>query len=133
MKLPTLKSIIICDQIIDDVVTRKKTLVGIFERIFAPQFPMQHGAMGIFFQLTGATGDFDFSMELADLHEDRVLGVAELPRARMENAAVISSFALVFQGLRFDHPGTYEFRLWCNKELIGQLPLNVIQVQAGTA
>ena len=128
MNLPSLKSILICDQIIDDVVTRKKTLVGIFERIIAKQFPVNHGTMGIFFQVTDVAGEFDFAMELADLSEDKVLGVAELPRARLDNAAVTSSFALMFQGLRFDHPGTYEFR-WCNKELLGQMPLYVNQME----
>lgn len=131
MRVPTVKSILICDQIIDDAITRKKTLVGIFERLFAHQFPVQHGMLGIFFQVTEAAGDFDFSMELADLDQEHVMGVAELPRARIDNAAGVSSFALSFQGLRFDHPGTYEFRLWCNKELIGQLPLQVVQLPSG--
>jgi len=132
MRRPILKSILICDQIIEDIVTRKKTLVGVFERLISPTFPIHHGNLGVFFQIVDAEGEYNFSLELADVENNITMGVAHLPTAKVESPVQVSNFALMFQGLRFEHPGVHEFRLWVGNELIGQHALNVLQVDKET-
>lgn len=127
MRRPTLKSMLVCDQIIEDVVTRKKTLVGLFERIAAPEFPTIHGSMGVFFQISDAEGPYEFAVELASIESNETLGVAKLPPAKIPSAAHTSNFALMFSGIKFERPGMHEFRLWCNGQVLGQHVLQVVQ------
>lgn len=129
MRKPVLKSILVCDQIIEDVVTRKKTLVGVFERVMSPTFPIHHGALGVFFQISDAEGEYQFSLELADVAHNKTMGVAQLPPTQIDSPVQVSNFALMFQGLRFENPGLHEFRLWVGSELIGQHALSVVQIE----
>lgn len=58
LDLPMGLVLVTCDQIIEDKLTGKKTLVGLFDRVQAAQFPCVHPAMAVLVSLTGARGEF---------------------------------------------------------------------------
>ncbi len=53
MTPPTVEGIILCDQIIQDRQSGKYTLVGVFDRIHAPQAPSIHPQISVFFNVVG--------------------------------------------------------------------------------
>lgn len=49
-------SLMICDQVITEAGTNKKSLIGVFNSISAGQFPCRHPKMCIFVSITGGHG-----------------------------------------------------------------------------
>jgi len=40
-------ALVVCDQIIEDKLTHKKSLIGIFNQIATPSFPCRHARMAV--------------------------------------------------------------------------------------
>jgi hypothetical protein len=51
---PSVQAFLVCDQVIEDSVTKKKSLIGLFTHLQAVSFPFQHSQMGLYFCLTDA-------------------------------------------------------------------------------
>ena len=118
---PTLNAMLLCDSVITEKDTNKKSLIGIFENINALKFPCTHYFLSIYIKLTGAKGSYRFRLELVDLEENVVIGKGETPET-LNIDDPLKTFELVFaiRGLTFKHPGKYEFRIFANNNIIGQ-------------
>jgi len=57
---PSVQAFLVCDQVIEDSVTKKKSLIGLFTHLQAMSFPFQHQQMGLYFCLTDAEGNYQF-------------------------------------------------------------------------
>ena len=75
---PSVQAFLVCDTIIVDQLTGKKSLIGTFTHLWAPQFPCQHPQMGVYFCFTDAEGTYEFELRLIFLDEDKVIGKASL-------------------------------------------------------
>ena len=51
-------ALILCDTIIEDSVTGKKSLIGLFSQIHAPTLPCIHQSMNILVSVTGGQGSY---------------------------------------------------------------------------
>lgn len=118
---PKANAMLICDQVITEQETNKKSLIGIFETVGAFQFPFAHPALSVYIKLTDAQGKYKFRLELLDLQKDTVIGKGEIPQ-EIVMTSPLQTHELVFQlgGLKFSHPGEYEFRIFANDKIFGQ-------------
>lgn len=110
--------------------TNKVTLVGIFDRIFGPGFPLQHLApVAIYARLMDAEGEYPIRIDLVRLDDEMTIGRAELTATitdRMSTHEVVVNFASGI--LVFEQPGAYEWRLFANGRHVGGLRMVVVQV-----
>ena len=60
---PTSLALIICDAVIDDRETHKKTLVGIFNNVNAEKVPFRHPELHVFISLTDGNGAYRARLE----------------------------------------------------------------------
>ena len=122
---------LICDYVITERGTNKKSLIGVFENIGAATFPCTHFAMSVYIKLTDAQGGYSFRLELVDLQSDMLIGKSEMPE-EVRVPSPLDAHELVFnlRGVRFMHPGKYEFRIFANDKIFGQKRLVVEQVDA---
>lgn len=109
---PTKEAMLLCDSIITEVGTGKKSLIGIFEDINAAQYPFEHHRLSVYLKFTSAQGKYVFRLELIDLKDNLVIGKANTPELDVPNK--LDSYELVFnlENLRFQHPGKYEFEVY---------------------
>ena len=56
-------ALLLCDSVIEDKYTGKKTLVGLFDRIQTLKLPCIHASMSIFVSLTGGHGKYPCQIE----------------------------------------------------------------------
>ena len=128
---PKLNAMLICDYVITERGTNKKSLIGVFENIGASTFPCTHFAMSVYIKLTDAQGGYKFRLELVDLQSDTLIGKSEMPE-EVRIPSPLDAHELVFnlRGVRFMHPGKYEFRIFANDRIFGQKNLVVEQVAA---
>lgn len=126
---PKANAMLICDSVITEERTGKKSLIGIFENINAFKFPCIHHALSVYVKLTGAHGSYKVRLELVDLRGDIVIGKNEIPENITINDPLVA-YEIVFNlgGLKFDHPGEYEFRFYANDMIVEHKTFLVRQI-----
>ena len=125
---PVCVAVVICDQVIEDSVTKKKSLIGLFTHLQALNFPFQHQQMGLYFCLTDAEGLYRFDIDLMYLNSEQLVCRATLPNIMIGDRLQISDFGINMPSLIFPAPGRYEFRLRMEGHLIAQKDFNVMQL-----
>ena len=115
---PSVKAILICDQIIHEYGTNKKSLIGIFEEIHLPRFPARYPRIAVYVNLTDAHGRYALELRLVSSSDGGQLGVGQTPPVQIDNPLKTCEFALQIQNLQFPQPGKFEFHVLANNELL---------------
>ena len=124
---PILKAMILCDQTIVEEGTRKRSLIGIFDRIQIRQFPAAHPAMSVYVQFREIEGIFDFMLELYDLTEEKTVHTAVVKDFHVKSRSFDCELVFNLLSVAFKHPGGYEFRIYVNDHVFGQKHFEVLK------
>ena len=130
---PSIQAFLVCDSVIEDSLTKKKSLIGIFTHLQAVTFPFQHHQVGLYFCLTDAEGTYHLEIDLVYVNTDQLVCRASLPDIAIQDRLQIADFGINLPALLFPAPGRYEFRLRMNGRVIAQKDFHVIQVPAPSA
>ena len=125
---PSIKAILICDQIIQEHVTGKKSLIGIFENIHIAKFPVSWPRIAVYINLTGAHGKYAMEIRLIDA-ENKQIGTVKPPEVEIDSPLRTCEFALHVNNVRFAKAGQYAFQILANDELLATKIFNVQQSQ----
>jgi hypothetical protein len=117
---PILKAMLLCDQTLVEEGSRKRTLIGLFDRIKSSQYPTTHPSMSIYVQFREIEGTFDFMLELFDLEEGRSMHRAVVTNYQVQDRSRDCELVFNLLSVRFEHPGDYEFRIYVNDFIFGQ-------------
>jgi hypothetical protein len=122
---PTVVSFLICDQVIDDKLSNKKSAIGIFNTILVPKMPTSIHQMAILASVTEIAGRAELEIRLIRDTDNQVLfsgkGAVEAP-----NPLAVVDLLFAMQGLRIPEAGQYAFELLCNSEILGRRRFQVI-------
>ena len=124
---PILKAMLLCDQTIVEEGTRKRSLVGIFDRVKVSQLPMLHPSMSVYVQFREIEGLFDFTLELYDLGDEKTLHKATIQSFKVQEKSRDCELVFNLLSVRFEHAGDYEFRIYVNDMIFGQKSFQVIK------
>lgn len=102
---------LLCDYVITDEATKKKSLIGVFDRVWATRFPTQHRPIALYARLYDAEGEHDVRVEYVKVGEERVLAEAK-GTLRVQDRKRPVEFALTLPAIPIPEPGEYEFRLY---------------------
>ena len=129
--LPLVKAFLVCDAVIHEAGTNKKSLIGIFQRIHARRFPCRHGALMIYAAITDTNGEYTFDLELVDLTDGKRIGRGTTPALQLHDRLRTAELTFRLENIVFPQPGKYEFRLHANHELLAQDHVEVAGVEKG--
>ncbi|MBI3320569.1 MAG: hypothetical protein HYZ89_08335 [Candidatus Omnitrophica bacterium] len=114
---PTSLALIICDAVIDDRDTNKKTLVGLFSNIGTRKLPFRHPALHVFVSLTDGNGAYKARLECRHRDsDDRVFELKGDIKFDNPNQVVDINFAL--QGVVFSKVGIHNFDFYLDEQII---------------
>ena len=130
---PSVQAFLVCDYVIEDTSTRKKSLIGLFTHLRAAAFPFQHQQLGVYFCLTDAEGTYQFDIDLFFLNTNELVCRATLPPVDIADRLHIADFGINNPMLIFPAPGRYEFRRRIGHAIIAQKDFNVIELPAQAA
>ncbi len=128
MPTPTVQAFLVCDTVIEDSLTKKKSLIGIFTHLQSLTFPFQHHQLGLYFCMTDAEGTYHLDIDLMYVNTDQLICRASLPNIVIGDRLQISDFGINIPALLFPVPGRYEFRLRMDGHMVAQKDFNVIQL-----
>ncbi len=127
---PSIQAFLVCDCVIEDSLTKKKSLIGLFTHLQSVTFPFQHNQLGLYFCMTDAEGTYHVEIDLIFVNTDQLVCRASLPDIVIGDRLQISDFGINIPALLFPAPGRYEFRLRINGRMIAQKDFHVVQVPA---
>jgi len=102
-------ALLVCDTIIEDKLTGKKTLVGLFDRVHAGRLPCVHPAMNVFVSLTGGMGECPCEVVCEHSSADAVAFSAK-GKVSFKDPAQVVDLVFRLKGVRFPQEGTYWLR-----------------------
>lgn len=128
--VPKANAMLICDYVITERGTNKKSLIGVFENIGAVQFPCTHFQLSVYIKLTDAQGLYRFRLELVELKTDTLIGKSEMPDTiQIPNPLITHELVFNLRGLKFPRAGDYEFRIFANDRIFGQKSFIVNEIK----
>lgn len=125
---PFILALLLCDSVIVDETSKKKTLVGIFDRILVRRFPSKHHPITIYARLTDAEGLYDFRIEYVQIETDKRLAEGKITGVSIPSRLQKHDLILQPPPVPIPEPGEYEFRLWANDRYIGRVSFVAVQV-----
>lgn len=126
---PIVKSFIIADAVLQDRLTGKWSIIGIFDRVMAPTFPVVHPTVALYLRLADAQGKYRIKVEFRD-DADRRVGLFEGIELDVKDAAQGVEVGLPTHMLPLEKPGKYQFQLYINDEFASSAELSVVQMPA---
>jgi hypothetical protein len=123
--VPSLLSLLICDYVITEQGTDKRTLVGLFESIFPPSVPFQQQKLAFFARLTDLEGEYSFTIVVVKLtpQGEEVVSKAALKPVTFTDRLMNVDIALNLPPIIFPDFGKYEFQLFSNESFLGRAVL----------
>ena len=131
---PSLTALLVCDMVIEDKTTNKKSLIGLFTHIWAMSFPFAHHKMGVYFCLTDAEGTYEMLLRLVNSESESENLIAEAGvTVHINDMLGINDFGINLPVVRFPGPGRYEFQLFANKQFLGRKEFRVTLYEGNPA
>ncbi len=126
---PVCLAIILCDAVIEDKATNKKSLFGLFNTIGAAKFPVVHPAASLLVTLTDGRGRTPLAVRLANLESDKEL-LRMQGEVQFENPNSVVDLVLHIQGLPIPEPGTYVIEVLFEGAIVGSRRFQAIETKA---
>ncbi len=127
---PVIRSFLVADVVLQDRSTGKWSIVGVFDRIFAPAFPCVHPTVAVYVKLSDALGRYRVRIEFREDTEDRCVSAFEGLDLEVKDRLQGVEFGITTHGLPIQKPGRYHFQLHLNDEYVASSPLTVVQVDS---
>ena len=116
---PSVQAFLVCDSVIAEAGTGKKTIVGTFVKLHAAAFPCVLRSIGLYFCITDASGEYQFEFDLVDLDQLTIVTTASIPEiVKIDDRLQINDYAVTVLDVVIPKAGKYQFQLKANKHVI---------------
>ena len=115
--VPLLVAAVICDTAVEDPNSRKKTLVGIFDRVWVRDFPTRR-QLSLYLKVADALGRYDVQIKFVQVSTGEMLNEVS-GKMEVSNRLASSDFFIPFN-LEIASEGRFEFQIWFNGSYLGQ-------------
>jgi len=123
---PSVVAMLVCDQIIAEQGTGKKSLVGVFDNMYSPGFPVQT-RFAVYAKLVDLDqGQYKCRVRLVKLKDETL--VADLTADLVINDPLSpAELAINMVGIIVPEAGKYEFQLYADDIYLHRITLNAVQ------
>jgi hypothetical protein len=127
---PEILAMIICDTVIEDVESGKKSLIGLFDHVHTSHLPSVVNELNVFLSLTDGHGQHSAELRCVNTATEEELfrteGEVEFP-----DPLSVVDLHFRFQGCEFPEEGEYRFQFFCEGELLRERKFHVALEAAG--
>ena len=122
---PSLVSLLICDQVIDDKLTNKKSAIGLFNTVLVPSLPTRINQLAVMATLTEISGRTPMQLRLVSDSDNNVLmqthGHVDAP-----DPLAMVDLVFAMHGIPIGVAGQYGFELLSEGDLLGRRRFRVL-------
>lgn len=119
---PVPVAFLLCDQVSVDSMSGKKTIIGVFDRIWVETFPAAHRPIWLYVRVINCEGQYPVKIEYVQVASQTVMGRAE-GTAHSGDRQIYTDFVLQLPQIPLPERGEYEFRLWMDNKFISSIRL----------
>ncbi|MBI1871613.1 MAG: hypothetical protein HYS07_10535 [Chlamydiae bacterium] len=123
---PKALAMIICDEIIEDKRTNKKSLIGIFNSIAAYNLPIRHKKMLVFISVTNCRGSYKTILQYSSLKDLKPIAQIHGTITSTDPNAVIECAFELFD-VAFPYEGKYNFQLLIDDRPVTERVFNLVK------
>ncbi|MBN2713149.1 MAG: hypothetical protein JXR97_12075 [Planctomycetes bacterium] len=127
LPMPLCRAILLADQIITDIETGKKSLIGIYSHVVSPKIPCTKN-ISIYGQLSDMQGEYTIVLEMINLKTGALVHRGNLGPVVADNRLAPVDIVMRMP-CRFDSHGAYEFRLMYEGHVFGSREISVVAPQ----
>lgn len=127
---PSVVSMLICDQVIDDKITNKKSAIGLFNIIMVPKLPMTIPQIAVLISVTEIAGPSELELRLVRDSDNEVIFQT---RGKINAPDPLATVDLVFamQGLKLPQAGQHAFEVLSDNEILSRRRFHIRALQPG--
>jgi hypothetical protein len=125
--LPHVLAMIICDMVIDDRISGKKSLIGLFDAIATTELPCTVNELHVFLVLTDGYGTMTTRLRCVKAATDEEL-FCTVQEVCFPDPLAVVEMSVGFCGCEFPEAGEYRFQLYANQTLLCERKFHVSQV-----
>jgi hypothetical protein len=114
---PEVLAMILCDQVITDVDTNKKSLIGLFDQVEALSLPCVVHELHVYLSLTNGHGKLAAAIACVTVDEGEELFHGETQVAFADPLQVVE-LHFVFPNARFPRAGEYRFQFSADHQIL---------------
>jgi hypothetical protein len=129
LEKPICLALVVCDHIITDAATGKKTLVGIFNNLGAQQFPCVHPRFCVYVALTNGHGEYAVELRLVKEGQPQTIVAKAQGKIKFPSPAEMLELNFEFVNVRFPEPGLHTIEVYCEEELLTERRFTVVKIQ----
>lgn len=121
--VPVLVAALVCDTGVVDPSTGKKSLIGVFDRIWVGRFPTTRPLL-LYIKIADAEGKYRVLVRIVHADENRKVGEGG-GEVDVPNRLLAYDYLMPFPPVPFEKPGRYEFQIFMNDVYLGRSVLDV--------
>ena len=126
MSAPELKSLLICDQVLQAVGSNKWYILGVYDRLIVDELPAL-GSIGVYVKMADVPEKFKAKFEVRDADDNTVSSVEAMVRAiefmpgkRLSELGLQSAILIKELGL-------YHIVIFVDNQIVGMAPIAVVK------
>lgn len=127
---PTVTAMLVCDQIVAEQGTNKKSLIGIFEIVAAFAFPTVIPRLSVYVRLVDGLGKYPFKLRVVKLKDETLLADVDV-EGDLPDQMHATELVFNFMGFAVPEAGKYEFQLYTRDTYLHRVTMEVSQMQGG--
>ncbi|MBR4518827.1 MAG: hypothetical protein IKO65_07490 [Victivallales bacterium] len=128
LEMPMGIGLIPCDQIIEDRLTGKKSLIGVIGEIRANKFPLRYPALFLLVSLTGGRGEYPCRLQILSASQNEEI-FSSRGRLKFKNPTQVVDLVFTLPALQFKYEDTYWVKFMIDEVTLMTRPLRVTEVQ----
>lgn len=125
---PTVLAMIICDTVIDDRISGKKSLIGLFDAIATTHLPCVVNELHVFVAVTDGYGAMPMKLRCVKTATDEEVFRSET-EVRFPDPLSVVELNLGFRGGEFPDAGEYRFQLLADQTILCERKFHVSLVE----
>lgn len=126
MPPPSMVVLLVCDQVIDDRRTNKKSAIGLFNTVVVQRVPVRLSQMAVLVTLTEIRGPTPLELRLVFDRDNRTLLRAR-GGVNAPNPLAMVDLVFTLRGVVLPELGQYAFELLSGEELLGRRRFHVLR------
>jgi hypothetical protein len=123
--IPSVVAMLVCDQIITEIGTNKKSLIGVFDNFFSLSFPGFLPRLAVYVKMADAAGDYFFKLRVVKLKDETLIAEVGI-QAHIVDVSQYGELALNLGSIPIPEPGKYEIQLYSGNEYLHRITINAL-------
>lgn len=122
-------SLIVCERLIMDAMTRQISIIGIMPHVQAMSFPVAIPHMAIYSEFTNGRGPTALTVRIVDVNEDREPVFSAELQIPMDDPLTVGNLALTLNNAVFPEPGEYRVQILCGGAILIERRLILVPIR----